>query len=158
VAIRCSSQETTRGGGDDVAASFLPRTVDPTPSTGVFAQHLAVSPAILDQNVLRSTEQAASVAAATPDRKRGKSMSRRSGQAGTVVKKGKDVVRQILRRYSGPRSTQVSVRAAGTNEDADRQQIANDLGALEGVSPLILSVIPPNPPKSERVALRGDAA
>jgi hypothetical protein len=43
-------------------------------------------------------------------------------------------------------------------EDADRQHIANDSGALEGVSPLILSVIPPNPPKSERVALRGDAA
>jgi integrase len=43
-------------------------------------------------------------------------------------------------------------------EDANRQQIANDLGGLNGVSPVIPSVIPPNPPKSEQVAAESDAA
>lgn len=43
-------------------------------------------------------------------------------------------------------------------EDADRQQIANDLGVLSGVSALVPSVIPPNPPKSNRVAPKSDAA
>jgi len=89
VGARCSSQETARREGDEVAANLLPSTVDPTVNTRVLAETLAASAEISDHNALRSTLQAASVAAATPDRKRGKSMSRRSGQAGTVVKKGK---------------------------------------------------------------------
>jgi integrase len=43
-------------------------------------------------------------------------------------------------------------------EDADRQQVVNGLGVLNGVSPWVPSVIPPNPPKSERVAPKSDAA
>ena len=43
-------------------------------------------------------------------------------------------------------------------EDADRQQVANDLGVLNGVSFFVPSVIPPNPPKSKRVAPKSDAA
>jgi len=34
---------------------------------------------------------------ATPNRKRGKSMSFRSGQSGTVVRKSHNVVREVLR-------------------------------------------------------------
>jgi hypothetical protein len=42
----------------------------------------------------------------------------------------------------------------------DRQQVANDLGALryKSFDSSCNSVIPPNPPKSEQVALRSDAA
>jgi hypothetical protein len=43
-------------------------------------------------------------------------------------------------------------------EDADRQQVVNGLGVLNGIGPLVPSVIPPNPPKSERVAPKSDAA
>jgi len=43
-------------------------------------------------------------------------------------------------------------------EDADRRQVANDLGALKGVSPAIPSVIAPNAPKSSEVAAKGNAA
>ena len=43
-------------------------------------------------------------------------------------------------------------------EDADRQQVANDLGALKGVCPLVPSVIVPNVPKSSEVAGKGEAA
>lgn len=43
-------------------------------------------------------------------------------------------------------------------EDADRQQVANDLGALKGVCPLVPPVIVPNVPKSSEVAGKGEAA
>jgi len=43
-------------------------------------------------------------------------------------------------------------------EDADRQQVADDLGALKGVSPAIPPVIAPNAPKSSEVAAKGNAA
>jgi integrase len=43
-------------------------------------------------------------------------------------------------------------------EDADRQQVVNGLGVLNGIGPLVPSVIPPNPPKSERVAPKSNAA
>jgi integrase len=43
-------------------------------------------------------------------------------------------------------------------EDADRRQVADDLGALQGVSPTIPPVIAPNVPKSSEVAVKGNAA
>jgi integrase len=43
-------------------------------------------------------------------------------------------------------------------EDADRRQVADDLGALQGVSPTIPPVIAPNAPKSSEVAVKGNAA
>jgi integrase len=43
-------------------------------------------------------------------------------------------------------------------EDADRQQVANDLGALKGVCPLVPPVIVPNVPKSSELAGKGEAA
>ena len=107
MATKRSSQKTTRGGGQGVTANPVPTSLDPVANTDMVADDLAASPEILDHNVLRSKQQAASVAGATPDRKRGKSMSRRSGQAGTIVKKGKmwcdryyeDVPGQDQRKY-----------------------------------------------------------
>ncbi len=131
---RCSSQETACREGDEVAANLLPSTVDPTVNTRVLAETLAASAEISDHNALRSTLQADSVAAATPDRKRGKSMSRRSGQAGTVVKKGK----MWCGRYY---------------EDVPGQDQRKYLA-----TPAIASAIAPNAPKSERVAPKSDAA
>ena len=86
MATRRNSQETTRREG---APNLQPSTVDPTANTGVLDADSSAPAEIADNDVLSSPQQAASVAAATPDRKRGKSMSRRSGQTGTVVKKGK---------------------------------------------------------------------
>jgi hypothetical protein len=43
-------------------------------------------------------------------------------------------------------------------EDVDRQQIANELGTLRGVSPAIPNAIAPNAPKSSEVAAKDNAA
>jgi hypothetical protein len=98
VAAKCSFQEITRSGVDELSvrdSGFLPE-----PSNSA---------------CLPSGQQASSVSNRTPDRKRGKSMCRRSGQAGTVVKKGKMWCGRYREDVFGSRPTQASVRASGTN-------------------------------------------
>jgi len=87
--------------------------------------------------------------------KRGGLHAFRRGRVSFLRKKG--VADKIIKDWIG-HSTLRMADLYTHFEDADRQQVANDLGALEGVSPLILSVIAPNAPKSEEVAVESDAA
>ena len=132
MAAKCSSREI-KGGAENVTSNPLSACADPTLNKSVLTRNLAC-PEILDHNILPSRQQAASVATATPDRKRGKSMSRRSGQAGTVVKKGK----MWCGRYY---------------EDVPGQDQRKYLA-----TPAIASAIAPNAPKSSEVAPKSDAA
>lgn len=80
------SQETTRS-AENVAPNLLPSSAESTPNKGVFAAQLAATPEILDDNVLPSIQQAATVSAGTncvppavPSQRDRRSMSRRRGQ------------------------------------------------------------------------------
>ena len=79
----------------------------------------------------------------------------RHGRVSFLRKKG--VADKIIKDWIG-HSTLRMADLYTHFEGADRQQVANDLGALKGVCPLVPSVIVPNVPKLGEVAGKGDAA